>query len=226
MSPPSGGGVERRMVPLLFATSNPHKTEEVAAILQPLGIQVIGLDSLQDPPAEPVEDGETFEANARLKAIEYARATGMICLADDSGLEVDALGGAPGIHSARFARDNIGDRRFDAMTRAQCDQANNDKLLRLLNSVPRQQRAARFVCAMCLASPDGEILAETRGEFPGLITDLPRGAHGFGYDPLLYLPDKQCTSAELSPEEKNARSHRGAAARAMAQRLREIRLMP
>lgn len=203
---------------LLFASSNPHKVEEVRAILSPHGIDVIGLDALAEEPPEPVEDGATFEANARIKAIAYAKATGRLCLADDSGLEVDALGGAPGVHSARYA-DSGSDERKTRMTRAQRDAANNAKLLRELNAknIPFEQRAARFVCAMCLADSNGTILAETRGTFPGLITDQPRGGNGFGYDPLLYLPDRNCTSAELSPEEKNARSHRGEAARTMAE---------
>jgi XTP/dITP diphosphohydrolase len=196
---------------LLFASSNPHKLEEVRQIMQPIGIDVIGLDQISEPPEEPVEDGDSFEANARIKAIAYARATGRMCLADDSGLEVDALGGSPGIHSARFAGTGN--------TRAQRDAANNAKLLAALKTVPQQQRTARFVCAMCLCDAQGNVLAETRGEFPGLITDQPRGNNGFGYDPLLFLPDRRCTSAELSSDEKNARSHRGAAARLMAERL-------
>jgi len=195
---------------LLFATSNPHKIEEVRAILSPLGFDVTGLDSLGSIPSEPIEDGDTFEANARIKAIAYANSAGRICLADDSGLEVDALNGSPGVHSARYA--GIGN------TRAERDAANNAKLLRELmaKNLPLEERTARFVCAMCLADEHGNILAETRGEFPGLITDDPAGFNGFGYDPLLWLPDRQCTSAELSTGEKNARSHRGAAARAMA----------
>jgi len=203
-------------MPLLLATSNPHKIQEIAAVLAPPGIEVIGLDALDIIPPEPVEDGANFEANARIKAIAYAKATGVICLADDSGLEVDALGGAPGIHSARYA--GIGS------TRAERDAANNARLLRELEHVPDDQRTARFVCAMCLAAPDGTILAETRGEFPGLIARAPRGTNGFGYDPLLYLPDAGCTSAELSPEAKNARSHRGAAARAMAEHIATLGL--
>lgn len=198
-------------MPLLLATSNPHKIEEVAAILVPLGIDMVGLDSLDEIPPEPVEDGDTFEANARLKAIGYATATGQTCLADDSGLEVDALKGAPGIYSARYA--GIGE------TRAERDVANNEKLLRELENFPDEQRTARFVCAMCLASPDGTILAEERGEFPGIIAREPRGENGFGYDPLLYLPDVDCTSAELSPEAKNARSHRGEATRKIADQI-------
>jgi len=192
---------------LLFATGNPHKIDEVRAILAPHGITVVGLDSLARAITEPEEDGDTFEANARLKAIAYARATGMTCLADDSGLEVDALGGRPGVRSARYA--GIGNARDER------DAANNAKLLRELKDVPPDRRAARFVCAMCLADPSGDILAETRGEFAGVIIDHPRGTHGFGYDPLLHLPDRDCTNAELSPAEKNARSHRGTAVRLM-----------
>jgi XTP/dITP diphosphohydrolase len=192
---------------LLFASSNPHKVDEVRSILAPLNIDVIGLDRLENPPAEPVEDGATFEANARIKAGAYGRATGQLCLADDSGLEVDALGGAPGVYSARYT--DVGE------TRAERDAANNAKLLRELANVPEEDRTARFVCAMCLADATGKILAETRGEFPGIIARESRGSNGFGYDPLLYLPDRGCTSAELSTEEKNARSHRGAAARKM-----------
>jgi len=204
------------MMPLLLATSNPHKIEEIAAVLTPLGIDVDGLGSLDEIPPEPVEDGDTFKANARLKAIGYAIATGRLCLADDSGLEVDALGGAPGIHSARYA--GIGE------TRDERDQANNEKLLRELQDIPEDQRTARFVCAICLVDAEGKILAETRGEFPGLITDSPRGTNGFGYDPLLYLPDVDRTSAELSPAEKNARSHRGHAARQMALKFNDLKI--
>ncbi len=199
--------------PILVATSNPHKLAEIAAVLGPLGLRVVGLDAADVNVPEPVEDGETFEANARLKAVYYSRCAKRPCLADDSGLEVKALGGRPGVHSARYA--GVG------ATRAERDAANNAKLLGELRSVPPDQRAARFVCAMCLADAAGRVLAETRGEFPGLIIDEPRGTNGFGYDPLLLLPDVGLTSAELSPAEKNARSHRGAAARAMAQRIRE-----
>ena len=201
-------------MPLLLATSNLHKINEIAAVLSSLGIEVVGLDCLDSIPPEPVEDADTFEANARLKAIGYARSTGHTCLADDSGLEVDALGGAPGIHSARYA--GLGE------TRDERDRANNEKLMRELKDISEDQRSARFVCAMCLADAEGNVLAETRGEFPGLITDRPRGTNGFGYDPLLYLPDVDRTSAELSPADKNARSHRGHAARQMAEKLKEM----
>ncbi|MHC5027327.1 MAG: RdgB/HAM1 family non-canonical purine NTP pyrophosphatase [Planctomycetota bacterium] len=196
---------------ILLATSNPHKLEEVEAVLGPLGIHVVGLGTLGDLPPEPVEDADTFEGNARIKAIEYAKATGRRCLADDSGLSVDALGGAPGVHSARYA--GVGD------DRASRDAANNAKLLAALADVGEAERTARFVCAMCLADPDGTIVAETRGTFEGVITLDPRGTNGFGYDPLLFLPQEGCTSAELEPDAKNALSHRGAATRAMAEAL-------
>ncbi len=199
---------------LLLATSNPHKVEEVAAILGPMGIDVVGLGVLESKIPEPVEDGVTFQANARIKAVYYAKALRRMCLADDSGLEVDALGGAPGVHSARYAG-------VDGQ-RAQRDVANNEKLLAELQGVPAEQRTARFVCAMCLADTDGAILAETRGTFQGIITTQPRGGNGFGYDPLLYLPDVGFTTAELSPDQKNARSHRGVASREMEKHIRTI----
>jgi XTP/dITP diphosphohydrolase len=200
------------MTSLLLATTNPHKVDEVRAVLSPLGITVRSLDSLETVPPEPVEDADTFAGNARLKAIAYSRATGMECLAEDSGLEVDALGGAPGVHSARYSGEGG--------PRAERDHRNNEKLLRELRDVPAEKRTARFVCAMCLATPDGHVVLEVAGTYDGVIADAPRGENGFGYDPLLYLPDVDRTSAELSPEEKNARSHRGKATRLLAEKLR------
>ncbi len=199
---------------LVFATSNPHKLEEVQAILGSLGIDIVGLDSLPETMGEipePVEDGETFAANARIKAVYYATALGCMCLADDSGLEVDALHGEPGVRSARYAAESG--------TRDERDRANNAKLLTELQRIATSDRAARFICAMCLADSDGRVVAESSGAFEGVITDKPRGNNGFGYDPLLYLADVGCTSAQLTPEAKNARSHRGAAARAMTAHL-------
>jgi XTP/dITP diphosphohydrolase len=198
---------------LLFATSNPHKLKEVRPIFSAAGFEIVGLDTLESIPDEPVEDGETFEDNARIKAVAYARATGRRCVAEDSGLSVDALDGAPGVHSARYAGEGG--------TRAERDRRNNEKLLAALAGVPASKRSARFVCAMCVADPDGRIVAETSGTYEGVIAESPRGENGFGYDPLLLLPDVGRTSAELTPEEKNARSHRGAAARAMVLRLSE-----
>ncbi len=199
---------------ILFATSNPHKIEEVRAILAPLGIEVIGLDSLDEIPNEPVEDQPTFEGNAHLKAVYYSRITGRHCLADDSGLEVDALDGAPGVLSARYA--GLGE------TRAEQTAANNAKLLHELSGVPAPKRAARFVCAMCLADPEGATLAESRGTLEGSIAQHPQGHSGFGYDPLVYLPDEKKTVAQLTAEEKNARSHRGEAARKIAAKLAAV----
>tara|TARA_B100000029_G_scaffold497819_1_gene565823 strand:+ start:504 stop:1127 length:624 start_codon:yes stop_codon:yes gene_type:complete len=199
--------VDAAVTEVLLATSNPHKLKEVASILEPLGFHVRGLDSLPAVPPEPVEDADTFEGNAQLKAIGYAKATGMRCLADDSGLEVDALKGDPGVHSARYA--GIGSNRSER------DAANNAKLLAALAEVPEAARAARFVCCMCLADPDGVIISETRGTFEGSIGHEMRGENGFGYDPLFVLPEG-CTSAELPPSEKNRRSHRAVATHAMA----------
>lgn len=196
---------------ILFATSNPNKVRELRQVLEPLGINVMTLDEVGSFP-EPEENAATFEENARLKAVAYAGATGLPCLAEDSGLEVDALAGAPGVRSARYA-DASG-------SREQKDRANNEKLLGDLARLGDVPRTARFVAAMCLATPEGNVLVETRGTFPGVIATEPRGAQGFGYDPLLYVPELGRTSAELAPSEKNARSHRGDAARQLADALR------
>lgn len=199
---------------LLFASSNPHKIREVAAILRGLDIDILGLDAIGHTGPEPVEDGETFADNARIKALHYAAVTGRPCLADDSGLAVDALGGRPGVRSARYA--DIGD------TRAEQDEANNALLLRELKGVAPADRTARFVCAMCLADPSGRVIAETTGTFEGVIASAPRGENGFGYDPLFELPDLGCTSAELPPERKNELSHRGDAARRLVELLKVV----
>lgn len=196
---------------LLAATSNAHKLDELRAIFAPIGVRVLGLNDVPGGPfPEPVEDGETFEANARIKALAYARMTGRVCLADDSGLEVEALGGAPGVHSAYYAGT--------AGARPERDARNNAKLLAALAGVPDEKRGARFVCCMCLADATGRVLAESRGTYEGRIGSAARGNNGFGYDPLLILPDGR-SSAELSEAEKNARSHRGAAARLIGPRL-------
>ncbi len=199
---------------IIFGSSNDHKVVEVQTILKPYRIHLIGLDDYKQPLTTPEETADTFEGNAQLKAISYAKQTGMICLADDSGLEVDALFGAPGIHSARWATPNG--------EGAQRDQANNRKLIQQLLHIPVNQRAARFVCTMCLATPKGEILAESRGHLEGVITLTPRGTHGFGYDPLLFIPELGRTTAELNANEKNDRSHRGKATRAIAKLIQTL----
>ena len=196
------------MQKITIATSNPHKVDEISATLGLLGITCVALGRTDIP--EPEEDGATFEENARIKAVAYARALGETVLADDSGLEVDALGGAPGVHSARYA--GIG------ATREERDRANNAKLLAALESVPDALRTARFVCVLSIARADGTIVAESRGTFEGVIGRAPRGTNGFGYDPLLILEDGR-TSAELSSAEKNARSHRGNALRLIVPKL-------
>ncbi len=192
-------------VRILLATSNNHKLKEVREILESSGIQVDGLDVLEESYPEPVEDGDTFEENARIKAVEYANATGIRCMADDSGLSVDALNGNPGVHSARFSGKGE--------TREERDAENNKLLLKQMSKISATNRTARFVCAICVADPDGTIVAESIGAFEGLIGFVPVGENGFGYDPLLFVPNANKTSAQMSPEEKNAQSHRGNALR-------------
>ncbi len=155
-----------------------------------------------------VEDGLTFDENARKKADEYSRSVpGEIVLADDSGLEVDALNGAPGVHSARYAADqpHLADENTD-------DEANNSRVLRELRKISADKRGGRFVCVLA-AARDGQTLATFRGVAEGTILDAARGTNGFGYDPLFYFPEIQKTFAELSAEEKSRYSHRGAAFR-------------
>lgn len=199
---------------LLFATSNPNKVRELAEVLGPLGFEVTDLSAFEGL-FEPEEDAPTFAGNARLKALSYAQQTGVTCLAEDSGLEVDALGGRPGVHSARYSGMNG--------PRETVDRANNDKLLAELRDVPWERRDARFVCAMCMATPTGEVLAETQGAFNGRMTFEPKGENGFGYDPLFFVESTNCTGAELSKADKGRLSHRGQAARKLAELLRATR---
>lgn len=192
---------------ILIATSNPGKLRDFAGAAAPHGIEITGIPDFSSLPLV-VEDGQTFEANARKKAEEYSQyAPGEIVVADDSGLEVDPLGGAPGVHSARYAADqpHLADENTD-------DEANNARLLRELRKVPREKRTGRFVCVLA-AAQDGKTLATFRGTAEGVIRDAPRGSNGFGYDPLFYFPQIQKTFAELSAEEKAQYSHRGAAFR-------------
>ncbi len=192
---------------IVVATGNPHKVEEIRAILGSCGVRVLSLDEVGGPYSEPEECGRTFQDNAKLKAVAYAKATGRVVLADDSGLEVDALHGEPGVDSAVWAGSEG--------TRSERDERNNRKLAQRMRGVPPQHRSARFVCCMCLAEPSGVVLATTRGTLEGIIAESPQGTQGFGYDPWLWLEDVKCSSAQLVPAEKNARSHRGKAARAM-----------
>jgi XTP/dITP diphosphohydrolase len=198
------GGLAR----IVVASSNPHKVAEIAAILDGLGVTLEPMSDHGVP--EPVEDGETFEVNALLKARACAKWTGLPAIADDSGIAVDALDGRPGVHSARYAGQPTD------------DAANNALLLLELADRPRPWRA-RFVCAAALVAPDGSERV-VRGEMPGQVVDTPRGTRGFGYDPLFVAdatPDGR-TNGELAPEEKDAISHRGAAFRALRPHVEEL----
>jgi XTP/dITP diphosphohydrolase len=192
---------------ILIATSNAGKLRDFAGAAAPLGIEIASIPNFASLPAV-VEDGATFEENARKKAEGYSREVpGEIVLADDSGLEVDALKGAPGIHSARYAADAP-----HLMNNNTDDEANNARLLRELKEVPDDKRSARFVCVIA-AARDGQTLEVFRGEAEGMILNRARGTNGFGYDPLFYYPQIQKAFAELTAEEKAQYSHRGAAFR-------------
>ncbi|NOK62543.1 MAG: XTP/dITP diphosphatase [Chloroflexi bacterium AL-W] len=188
------------MTKLLIATTNQHKLREYAAIFAPLALELctladVGIDE------DVEESGTTFAENAQLKAEFYAKRSGLLSMADDSGLEVIALDGEPGIHSRRYAGPDA------------TDAERNQLLLQKMEQIPFHARLARFVCVIALTHPDGTTeLVE--GILPGVIETAPRGTHGFGYDPLFYVLDEDKTLAELPPERKNAISHRARAAAA------------
>ncbi|MBN1812452.1 MAG: RdgB/HAM1 family non-canonical purine NTP pyrophosphatase [Anaerolineae bacterium] len=191
---------------LLVATQNPGKVHEFRALLTSLDTNIcfpsdIGLH-IKVP-----EDGKTYADNAGQKALAYARASGLLTLADDSGLEVDALDGAPGVRSARYASGHDADRV--------------ETLLAHLQGVPKEQRTARFRCVVIIASPNGEIHS-AEGVCEGCITDKPAGHGGFGYDPVFFLAEHNCTMAQLSQEEKNRISHRARAVEAALPTLRDL----
>jgi len=196
-----------QMQRVLIATSNSGKLRDFAGAAAAHDIEIAALANFSSLPPV-VEDGLTFEANARKKAEFYSRyVPGEIVLADDSGLEVDALRGAPGVHSARYAADDPQNAESNTD-----DEANNARLLRELRNVPAEKRMARFVCVIA-AGRDGKTLQIFRGTAEGVILDHPRGANGFGYDPLFYFPQIKRTFAQLTAEEKAKHSHRGAALR-------------
>lgn len=180
---------------VLFATTNAGKLRELRGLVGD-AVEVLSLADLPPIP-EPEEDGDTFEANAEKKARAYARASNLPALADDSGLCVDALGGRPGVHSARYAPGS--------------DRARYEKLLGELLGVPEAHRTASFQCALCLALPGGGPVLMEVGKCEGTIIAEPRGMHGFGYDPVFLVPELGRTLAELRPEEKAGLSHRGRA---------------
>jgi XTP/dITP diphosphohydrolase len=213
------------MIRIFFGTTNRGKLRELSRMVADLPLQIASPADLGMPLPEVVEDGDTFRANAETKARAYARFTGMHALADDSGLCVDALGGAPGVHSARWSEAEVPGpgapgvpaREHDIdLARASRDEANNEKLIRSLEGVPEERRGAAYVAVLALARPDGRIVATVEGTCRGRIGRERRGTGGFGYDPF-FVPDAQDgrTMAELDPGEKDALSHRGAAFRAL-----------
>jgi XTP/dITP diphosphohydrolase len=199
-------------VSLVIATRNRGKIGEFRQIMDDLGIlDALDLRSLSDYPAYPdvEETGETFTENALIKARAAARFTGLIAAADDSGIEVSALDGAPGVRSARFAGEGA------------TDAQNNEKLLSLMAGVPEGGREARFVAVIALASPDGRETT-VRGECRGVVMTAPRGAGGFGYDPVFFYPPLGKTYAEMTDSEKGSVSHRGRAIQALGRVLPEF----
>ena len=199
---------------ILVATTNPGKIAELRAMLD-LDIEWLGLSDFGDID-EIEEDGTTFAENARKKAAGYAKAAGLWTIADDSGLVVDALGGAPGVKSARFSGE-----KWKGDDRTLIDHRNVAKVLELLKGLPEEKRTAKFVCCLSLASPE-RILVETEGTLEGLITNREIGENGFGYDPIFFVPHLNKTVAQLTREEKNAISHRGNAIRKLKPLLEKL----
>lgn len=191
---------------LFFATTNAGKLRELSRLVEGLPLQVVGRDAFGTLP-EVEETGTTFAENARLKAMAMAEATGLWCLADDSGLAVDALDGAPGVQSARYVEGSDRD-RYEA-------------LLRALQEVSDDRRQARFHCALCLAGPEG-VLLEAEGRCEGRILRAPVGEGGFGYDPIFGVGQDGPSMATLTPAEKQAASHRGAAFRELGRGLVDL----
>lgn len=199
-------------IPLLLATTNRGKRKELETLFAGLDLQLLLLSDVENPPTV-IEDGETFSANASKKATVLAEATGLLTLADDSGLEVDALGGEPGVFSARYAGEGA------------TDAANNAKLLRALAHLAPESRTARFRCVLALADPRQTPPRRAHleeGVCEGRIADAPRGDRGFGYDPLFLPLGSDRTFAEFDAVEKNANSHRAAAAKRMRAHLERL----
>lgn len=188
-----------------MASSNAGKLREITRILGDLDIEVVPQSAFDVTDA--AETGSTFVENALIKARHAAAATGLPAIADDSGLAVDALGGRPGVYSARYAGPDA------------TDSANNQRLLEELEGVPDEERGAAFHCVACYVEPDGGEPVIAEGEWRGRILHAQQGEGGFGYDPLFFVLETGCSSAELSPEEKNARSHRGKALKELARLL-------
>jgi len=212
--------VVKNIKKILVATTNPGKIAEIRAMLD-FDVEWSGLADFPNI-NEIKEDGESFAENARKKALGYAEQTGLWTIADDSGLVIDALDGAPGVKSARFsgAKDE---------NRTLLDHKNMAKVLKLLEGVPKEKRTTRFVCCLCLASPEpvegaspGEVLAEAEGKLEGVIAEREVGENGFGYDPIFFVPSLDKTVAQLIRKEKNAISHRGNAIRELKHFLKQL----
>lgn len=186
------------MITMIAASSNAHKIKEIQSIMSKFGVKVVSRKEAGVPEFEIEEDGETFEENSLKKAEAIMKATGKLTVADDSGLMVDYLGGAPGVYSARFAGEECDDEK------------NNEKLLKHLEGLPAEDRKAKFVSVITLMFPDGNTIV-ARGECPGRIIDTPTGENGFGYDPLFVPDGLSKTFAQLSDKEKNSISHRARA---------------
>lgn len=193
---------------IVFATKNKGKVNEVVKIFNTDKIELVTMEQAGID-IDVIEDGTTFEENAEKKAVEIMKASGEAAIADDSGLEIDFLDKQPGIHSARFLGH---DTPYSI---------KNAKILDMLKDVPEEKRTARFVCAVCLALPDGRII-RSKGTLEGRIGNKITGENGFGYDPIFFIPEKNCYSAELSTEEKNKISHRGKAMAEMREKILEI----
>ncbi len=196
------------IIKLVVATKNPGKIRELKALLADKGWEVLSMDAFPSIPSVE-ENGDSFVDNALKKARSVARFTGLIALADDSGLEVDALGGGPGVYSARFGGEGLGDDERSAL------------LLKRLEGVPLGERKARFRCVMALVTPRGEEYV-VEGVCEGFVGQEPRGKSGFGYDPVFYLPSYGKTMAQLPPEEKNRISHRAKALEKMVEILARL----
>lgn len=192
---------------IVFATGNAGKMREIRMIMEDMGMEILSMKEIGIHP-DIVEDGTTFTENAIIKAKAVAALTDAIVLADDSGLEIDALNKEPGIYSARYMGEDTSYR------------LKNANLIERLEGVPDEKRTARFVCAIAAVLPNGELLT-TLGTIEGRIGYEEKGANGFGYDPIFFLPEFGCTSAELTDEQKNEISHRGKALRAMKELLQE-----
>lgn len=196
---------------LIFATGNEHKMVEIREILGELPVEILSMKDVGIK-ADIVENGNTFEENALIKAKEVCKLAGEMVLADDSGLEIDYLNGEPGIYSARYMGEDTSYR------------IKNQNLIDRLEGVPDEKRTARFVCAIAAAFPDGRSFV-VRGTIGGIIGYEERGANGFGYDPIFYLPERGVSTAEIPPEEKNSISHRGNALRKMKELLEREELL-